>query len=135
MVGCTKQTECDTSLGSFGRNSVVTNRLLNTEFPDIRLARVSAGTRYLVTMRLPRSLDALAYPQQLQYRRAGVVMATAPVVQVRTWLEELVHLAAHEARHVAQFRHNLRKSEIDAELWAARAVERFGRSLLVTAGA
>jgi len=89
------------------------------------IARVRADTRYLVTMRLPRRLDALAYPQQLQYRRAGVVMPTAPVVQVSSWLEELVHLAAHEARHVAQFRLGLPKSEVDAERWAASAVEQF----------
>jgi hypothetical protein len=88
------------------------------------IARVSPGTRYLVTMRLPRDLDALPYPQQLQYRRAGVAMATAPVVQVRSWLEELVHLAAHEARHIAQFRLALPKSEVDAERWAAHAVDR-----------
>jgi hypothetical protein len=89
------------------------------------IAHVRAGTRYLVTMRLPQRLDALAYPQQLQYRRAGVVMATAPVVQVRSWLEELVHLAAHEARHVDQFRKELPKSEVDAEHWAADAVDGF----------
>ncbi|MFP5319483.1 MAG: hypothetical protein ACLGI2_14475 [Acidimicrobiia bacterium] len=89
------------------------------------IARVRAGTRYLVTMRLPRRLDALTYPQQLQYRRTGVVMATAPVVQVCSWLEELVHLAAHEPAHVRQFRLALRKSEVDAERWAAEAVERF----------
>ena len=89
------------------------------------IARVSPGIRYLVTMRLPRDLEGLPYPQQLQYRRAGVAMATAPVVQVRSWPEELVHLAAHEARHIAQFRLGLPKSEVDAERWAARAVEQF----------
>lgn len=89
------------------------------------IARLSPGSRYLVTMRLPRDLEGLPYPQQLQYRRAGVAMATAPVVQVRSWLEELVHLAAHEARHIAQFRLGLPKSEVDAERWAARAVERY----------
>lgn len=89
------------------------------------IARVSPGTRYLVTMRLPRRLEGLPYPQQLQYRRAGVAMATAPIVQVRSWLEELVHLAAHEARHVAQFRMGLPKSEVDAERWAAGAVEQY----------
>lgn len=93
-----------------------------------RLVRVRPGTRYLVTMRLPQRLEALSYPQELQYRRGGVPMPTAPVVQVHDWLEELVHLAAHEARHVAQLRLGLTKSEVDAERWAAAAVERY-RSL------
>ena len=86
------------------------------------IARVAPGVVYLVTMRLPRRPEALPYPFELQYRRRGVPMPTAPVVQVRTWLEELVHLAAHEARHVAQYRKRLPKSEVDAERWAAGVV-------------
>ena len=89
------------------------------------VARVAAGAAYLVTMRLPRHPEALSYPFELQYRRRGVPMPTAPVVQVRSWLEELVHLAAHEARHVDQYRLGLPKSEVDAERWAGGAVERF----------
>ena len=90
--------------------------------PDV--ARVAPETRFLVTMRLPRHLEHLPYPEQLQYRRGGVPMPTAPLVQVHDWLEELVHLAAHEARHVMQFRLGLTKSEVDAERWAATALER-----------
>lgn len=90
-----------------------------------RVARVAAGVRYLVTMRLPRRLEALTYPHELQYRRGGELMRTAPVVQVEDWLEEVLHLTAHEARHVAQYRLGLAKSEVDAERWAAAAVERF----------
>jgi len=93
------------------------------ELPPV--ARVAPGTRYLVTMRIPPNPEDLAYPHQLQYRRRGVAMPTAPVVQVADWLEELVHLAAHEARHVAQFRLGLAKSEVDAERWAAAMVDRF----------
>ena len=89
------------------------------------MARAAVGIRYLVTMRIPPNLEELAYPHELQYRRRGVAMRTAPVVQVVDWLEELVHLAAHEARHVAQFRLGLAKSEVDAERWAAETVERF----------
>jgi hypothetical protein len=93
------------------------------ELPDV--ANVANSTRYLVTMRLPRRLEDLSYPETLQYHRRGVVMTTAPRIQVRSWPEELVHLAAHEARHVHQFRHGLPKSEVDAERWAAGAVRRF----------
>ena len=96
------------------------------EIPTV--ARVAVGIKYLVTMRIPPNLEDLAYPHQLQYRRRGVAMRRAPVVQVVDWLEELVHLAAHEARHVAQFRLGVVKSEVDAERWAAAAVERFRSS-------
>lgn len=103
----------------------VTKVRLDTRSPDIRLANVASSTRYLVTMRLPRRLDGLPYPETLQYHRRGVVMTTAPRIQVRSWPEEVVHLTAHEARHVHQFRHGLPKSEVDAERWAAAAVLRF----------
>ena len=93
------------------------------ELPGV--ANVADSTRYLVTMRLPRHLGGLPYPATLQYHRRGVVMTTAPRIQVRSWPEEVVHLAAHEARHVHQFRHGLPKSEVDAERWAAAAVRRF----------
>lgn len=92
------------------------------ELPDV--ANVASSTRYLVTMRLPRYLDGLPYPETLQYHRRAVVMTTAPRIQVHSWPEEVVHLAAHEARHVHQFRHGLAKSEVDAERWAAGAVLR-----------
>ena len=96
------------------------------ELPDV--ANVANSTRYLVTMRLPQRLDCLLYPETLQYHRRGVVMTTAPRIEVRSWPEEVVHLAAHEGRHVHQFRLGLPKSEVDAERWAAAAVRRF-RSL------
>jgi hypothetical protein len=93
-----------------------------------RRARVAESTRYLVTLRLPQRLDDLSYPQVLQYRRAGVLMVSAPRIEVRAWPEELVHLAAHEARHIHQFRQALPKSEVDAEHWAAAAVRRLRAS-------
>jgi hypothetical protein len=37
----------------------------------------------------------------------------------------LVHLAAHEARHVYQFDHRKRISEVDCERFAVKALKRF----------
>lgn len=54
------------------------------------------------------------YPRVSRYTR----YATAPPVVISGWAEELVHLAAHEARHVNQRRHGRPRSEIDAERWA-----------------
>lgn len=86
------------------------------------VARVAAGTRYLVTMKIPADPPGTgdAYPRISQYRR----YKTAPPVVIHDWTEELVHLAAHEARHTHQFRHGLPRSEIDAEHWAHRQLAR-----------
>lgn len=86
------------------------------------VAKVSAGTRYLVTLKVPRDLDALTYPVTLQYHHGGAVMTTAPRIEVRDWREEFVHLVAHEAFHTVQFDQRLPKSEVAAERWAQRAV-------------
>jgi len=41
----------------------------------------------------------------------------------------LVAVAAHEARHIEQFRHGLRRAEADCEWFAAAALERLRTSL------
>ena len=95
------------------------------EFPD--RARVAKTTEYLVTLRLPARLEALAYPITLQYHRGEAAMRTAPEIELHHWREEVVHLVAHEAYHVKEFRLGMRESEVAAERWALRTVERFRR--------
>jgi hypothetical protein len=82
--------------------------------PD--MARVADGVRYLVTLTMPADPTTTgdSYPRLSHYGR----YKTAPAIVVADWREELVHLAAHEARHTYQFRHGLSHSEIDAERWA-----------------
>lgn len=43
----------------------------------------------------------------------------SPLIEMQTWQECLVALAAHEARHIAQFRAGTRKSEAECEQYAA----------------
>ncbi len=43
----------------------------------------------------------------------------SPLIEMRTWQECLVALAAHEAQHIAQFRARTRKSEAECERYAA----------------
>lgn len=88
------------------------------------MATVRAGTTYLVTLKVPQDLDALAYPLTLQYHQGGVVMSTAPRIELHDWREEFVHLVGHEAFHTHQFRQELPKSEVAAERWALQAVLR-----------
>lgn len=44
---------------------------------------------------------------------------TAPLIEMETWQECLVALAAHEAMHIVQFRTRARKSEAECERYAA----------------
>lgn len=80
------------------------------------VARVRAGARYLVTFMIPADPRRLTgYPVVHQDPR----LKTSPVVTFDCWAEQLLYVAAHEARHVHQFRHGLSRSEKDAEVWAA----------------
>ncbi len=82
------------------------------------IANVGDGVRFLVTILMPAAPDAPTarrYPCVWRYTR----YAGARPVTLAGWREELVHLAAHEARHVAQYRSGRPASELDAEAWAA----------------
>jgi len=89
------------------------------------VARVSPGVLFLVTLKMPAdpSVTGDSYPRISRYLR----YKTAPPVTLADWTDELVHLAAHEARHVHQFRHGLRRSEIDAEKWAHAQLSAYRR--------
>jgi len=93
------------------------------------------GVRYLVRLDLPSVFRNRGYP--LTYRYRG--LRTAPWITVRDWRERLVALAAHEAYHTHQFRHEMRRSEVQAERWAVRVlaewrVDRTDRAMTHIAG-
>jgi hypothetical protein len=88
------------------------------ELPPSR-KRALPGIRYLIRLRLPATLRNRAYPKTYQYRGR----TTAPWITVGDWGERLLALAAHEACHIRQFRLGLRRSEVEAERWAASALE------------
>jgi hypothetical protein len=76
-------------------------------------------TRFLVRVKIPGSLRNRSYPRTYRYPR----LKTAPWITVRDWQERFVALVAHEAFHTRQFREGLRRSEVQAERWAARILE------------
>ncbi len=84
-----------------------------------RRPRSHPETRYLVRLKVPGYLRNRAYPRT--YRYPGLV--TAPWITVRDWRERFVALVAHEAFHTRQFREGLRRSEVQAERWAAQALQ------------
>ncbi len=83
--------------------------------------RAGPGTRYLIRLFLPATLRNRGYPKTYRYVRRK----TAPWITVEDWRERLVALAAHEAFHVHQFRGGLRRSEVQAERWAAQVLGRW----------
>jgi hypothetical protein len=76
-------------------------------------------TKYLVKLKIPGTPRNRAYPKTYRYWNR----TTAPWITVGDWRERLVALAAHEACHVRQFRGGLRRSEVEAERWAARILD------------
>ena len=70
-------------------------------------------------MKVPATLRNRAYPRTYRYPR----LKTAPWITVSDWQERFVALVAHEAFHTRQFREGLRRSEVQAERWAARILE------------
>ena len=83
--------------------------------------KLHPDTRYLVRLKIPGTPRNRAYPKTYRYWNR----TTAPWITVGDWRERLVALAAHEACHVRQFRGGLRRSEVEAERWAVRILERW----------
>jgi hypothetical protein len=73
----------------------------------------------LVRLFVPVAPRNRGFPKTYRYRR----LRTAPSITVGDWRQALVALAAHEARHVHQFRNGLPRSEVDAERWSKRVLE------------
>ena len=80
-----------------------------------------------MTINLPATGGRLDEPQGYGGRRPDEVgpRNRFPFFTFRDWRERLVHIAAHEARHVHQFRHGKSCSEVDCERFAAMALARY----------
>lgn len=69
------------------------------------------SAQYLVTIRIGKP-DR--FPLDCKYPR----LKTAPEYTMQDWKEAMVMVAAHEFRHIHQYRQRKPRSEIDAEKWA-----------------
>lgn len=107
-------------------HKVVTPRLRNfsgSAYPSLPgVARVAPDTRWLVTLVIPTRPQDATYPYTWSYHTRA---KTAGDIELHSWQEHLVHLAAHEHRHVVQFARDLPKSEVDAETYAHSVIRRF----------
>jgi hypothetical protein len=102
--------------------------------PD--LSNAPARAKFLITLRLGRRdqrwpLGPVNYhfhaPEETGPRNRF------PFFVCRNWQEWLVKLAAHEAKHIEQFRDGLRCSELDCEHHAIRVLEEFRSAQQVAA--
>ena len=91
-------------------------------WPELPPGRArAAGTRFLVQIEMPSKPSAAGYPFVWRYPKRK----TAPQMTARDWRERLLAVAAHEAYHVRQFRQGMRRSEVTAERWAQRTLDRY----------
>ena len=80
------------------------------------ISNAPAGSRYLVTIRLGPDRE---FPSTMAHRK------TSPPVEVACWREALVTVAAHEAKHIDQYRRGHQRSEVACERFAAWVLEVF----------
>jgi hypothetical protein len=78
------------------------------------ISNAPLGTDYLVTIRLG---PATEFPSRMLHRKSS------PPVEVACWREGLVIVAAHEAKHIEQYRRDEPRSEIVCERFAAWVLE------------
>jgi hypothetical protein len=57
------------------------------------------------------------------WESGGVKWKRWPIYVVNDWREALIHIAAHEGRHIAQYVNDRSRSEVDCEQYAASRIE------------
>ena len=82
--------------------------------PAISRFHSAKACRYLVTLGVN---EDNIYPYECGHAE---VMKRAPAIEVGSWRELLIVVAAHEARHIRQFKLRKPHSEVDCEQFALR---------------
>lgn len=81
------------------------------------ISNAPRGAEYLITLAVGDKND---YPMKRPARRRG-----EPHVEFETWQEIMVFLAAHEAKHIEQYRENLPRSEVRCNVFATSVLDRY----------
>lgn len=88
------------------------------------ISNAPAGSEYLITIGIGPE-DLFPYFWDSSYK------SVAPIAFF-DWREALIAVAAHEAKHIDQFRHGTRCSEIACEMFEAYMLDRYRAETLVT---
>jgi hypothetical protein len=87
------------------------------------ISNAPPSSEFLITIRLGA---AQRFPTQLPHtKRSGPR-------RLSCWREGLVAIAAHEAKHIEQYRHDRPRSEVECERFEAEVLDRYRVSDLVT---
>jgi hypothetical protein len=92
------------------------------------ISNAPAAARYLITLRLGRGDERWPLgPINYHFKRPAETgpRNRFPFFVCHDWEEWLVKLAAHEAKHIEQFRARAKCSEIACERFAVAVLERF----------
>src|SRR3954471_16414885 len=83
--------------------------------------------RYLVTIKVGNGVRFPVGPHNRNGKAPNEVgpRNRFPFFTYADWREWLVAAAAHEAQHIHQYRHGMRRSEVDCECFAEKALTRY----------
>lgn len=91
--------------------------------PAVRCASIDC----LITIRIGSS-DRFPASNWIESKGHAYGGKRSPRIDMLTWEEGLLCVAAHEARHIWQFRNGRRVSEIDCERFALRRLEEWRKA-------
>jgi hypothetical protein len=118
--------------------NVKNGRLAGGAYDGIpELSNAPARAKFLITLRLGRRDQHWPYgPVNYHFRTPEETgpRNRFPFFVYEDWEEWLVKLAAHESKHIEQFRGRLRCSELGCEQHASRVLEEFRLGRLQEAG-
>jgi hypothetical protein len=91
------------------------------------ISNAPRGARYLVTIKIGNGVSYPVGPQNRNGKAPDEVgpRNRFPFFTYGDWREWLVAAAAHEARHIHQYRQGERRSEVDCERFAEEALNRY----------
>jgi hypothetical protein len=89
------------------------------------ISNAPPSSEYLVTLRIG-SPDR--FPCEHVYPGKSASLRGWPRVELEDWREGLVHIAAHEAKHIEQYREHLSASELRCEHFAASVLRSYRES-------
>ena len=92
------------------------------------ISNAPADSRYLITVGIGAP-DHFPFEDGSYTRRNGELVKRRggrwPAETLRDWREALVSVAAHEAKHIQQFREGTRRSELDCQHFSAFMLRRY----------
>lgn len=93
------------------------------------MSNAPAGCRYLITIKLGGPEN---WPREEAYHNGNGARRGGrwPEIDIADWREALVHLAAHEGKHIDQYQSRTKCSEVACEHFAAYMLDHYRRPIV-----